>query len=451
MKQHVPKTLSFNLLLIGLLASPLLVQAQFFTQPGNGDLVAGYRKTGTHQGTNELVAFLINVTNLLTLSPGATITMNNVPAARLTDAFTSDYTFLQWSVFGANYNPSNWSTPLGNFPVATVWYTLPRTNQSVQTVPKVRYSKNNQTSLGLSMASIGSGATSIGSQLPGGTNVNNNTILVREPVQSAYTAFLLSAAMGDQSNPSLGDFGGSVFNFSVEQITPSPFSSSVILDLYESAPAAGVLPPVTYVDPITGSTTSVYYVGYFTLQPSGTLTFTRATAAPPAPTISSVSPTPTVGSSFAAPLTIAGGNFVSGCTVLFTNRDTLDTSSPAVTFNSASSLSVSNVFGTVPHNWNVTVVNPGNSASTPFPFSVTAPSQPVMSVPVINVSGTQVTLSGVNGTGSYGYLVLGSSNLNIPVSQWTKLQTNTFAPNGSFSTSIPVNPANPQYFYRIQP
>jgi hypothetical protein len=168
MKKYVPKTLSFNLLLIGLLASPLLVQAQFFPQQGNGDLVAGYRKTGAHQGTNELVAFLINVTNLLVLSPGQTITMSNVPPARLTDAFSTDYTFLQWSVFGANYNTSsNWSTPLGNFPQATLWYTLPRTNQSVQTTPKVRYAKNNQQAVSTSMVSIGIGASSISSALPG--------------------------------------------------------------------------------------------------------------------------------------------------------------------------------------------------------------------------------------------------------------------------------------------
>ena len=453
MKRYLSKTTRFIVLLLCFAVSPLLVQAQYFNAPSYGDLVVGYRKTGSHQGTNELVAFLTNVTNLLSLPIGTTLTMSNVPPARLTDSFSSDYTFIQWAVWGANYNNPNptWNTPLGNFPPSTIWYTLPRANQSVQTTPKNRYSKGSQTGLGTSMSSIGTGATTIGGQL-GTTNVDNNTILVREPVQSAYTAFLETANMGDKNDPTLGDFGGTVFSFSVEQITPSPFTSPVRCDLYESAPAPSTLPPATYVDPITGSTTSVYFVGYFELQPSGTLTFTRAAASTTTPpSVTSVNPSPVTGSSLSQALTINGANFVSGCTVYLTNTDTSAVSSPTVTFNSSSSLTVSNVFTTVPHNWSVAVVNPDNSTSGGFPFTSVAPSHPSMGIPVFNSGHTQITLTGTGGAPNLGYYVLGSSNVTTALTLWTRIQTNNFAADGSFSCSLPVDPAQHQYFFRVQP
>jgi hypothetical protein len=136
------------------------------------------------------------------------------------------------------------------------------------------------------MISIGNGANTISGQLPGGTNANNNTVLVREPFVQAYSQFYLTSFMGDFNNSTIGDLGGQVFNFSIEQKTPSPFSSSVRSDLYQSAPAPGTFPSnKTYVDPITGNTTNVYYVGYFDLSPAGVLTFTRDTegSQPPPP------------------------------------------------------------------------------------------------------------------------------------------------------------------------
>src|SRR5579863_4459452 len=180
MKQSFLKWLKFNLVVLGFVASPALVQAQyFFNDPGNGDLLAGFRKTGAHQGTNELVVYLGNVTNFLALPIGATITMSNVPPARLTDAFSSDYMFLQWSVIGANYNLSSpWMTPLGAFPQSTLWYTLPRTNPAIQTKPKVRFTSTQQAEAATSMLGVGLGANTISSELPGNTNADNNTILV---------------------------------------------------------------------------------------------------------------------------------------------------------------------------------------------------------------------------------------------------------------------------------
>jgi hypothetical protein len=107
------------------------------------------------------------------------------------------------------------------------------------------------------------------------TNDNNNSLLVREPYQPQYASSAVTAFMGDINDSTFGDLGGSVFNFSVEQTCPGSFSNSVRADLYQSAPSGG-----SYTDPTTGSKTTVYYMGYFDLSPTGVLTFTRQVTVP---------------------------------------------------------------------------------------------------------------------------------------------------------------------------
>ena len=99
-------------------------------------------------------------------------------------------------------------TPLGNFPQSTLCDTLPRTNASTPTQPKSRFATSAQAEAATSINSIGNGANTVSTQLPGGTNADNNTVLVREPFQSAYQAFDLTTFMGDAQNPAIGDLGG---------------------------------------------------------------------------------------------------------------------------------------------------------------------------------------------------------------------------------------------------
>ena len=130
------------------------------------------------------------------------------------------------------------------------------------------------------MVSVGSGAASISANL-GSSNIDNNAVLVREPINDPND---LSSFIGDSLNPAVGNFG-STLPFSVESTTPATFSSAASSDLYQSCPSGTT-------DPKSGLTTgAAYFVGYFTLAPSGTMTFTRAatnavTLPPPAPTLS---------------------------------------------------------------------------------------------------------------------------------------------------------------------
>jgi autotransporter-associated beta strand protein len=68
------------------------------------------------------------------------------------------------------------------------------------------------------------------------------------------------------------------------------------------------------------------------------------------------------------------------------------------------------------------VVTGGVSASTPGVNSIT-------------VSGPDLIFSGTNGMNGHIYYVLGSSNVALPLSQWTSLETNTFSPMGTFSVT----------------
>jgi autotransporter-associated beta strand protein len=66
----------------------------------------------------------------------------------------------------------------------------------------------------------------------------------------------------------------------------------------------------------------------------------------------------------------------------------------------------------------------------------------------VSVSGTTLNISATNGTPSGNYVLLGSTNVALPVAQWIPLLTNAFDGSGSFnlSTNI-VNPGVPVQFY----
>jgi len=78
----------------------------------------------------------------------------------------------------------------------------------------------------------------------------------------------------------------------------------------------------------------------------------------------------------------------------------------------------------------------------------------IISVPVLQfgfpvLSGNSLTLGGSGGTNGGQYVVLASTNVALPVTNWTRIQTNTFDSNGNFSFGDLVNPAVPTRFYRI--
>jgi hypothetical protein len=262
-----------NLAIVVVLVLPEIASAQYFTA-GKGDLLLGFRKPSG--GTYELLVNVGNITNFMAQPVGTVIPINNFSPTQLSDAFSS-YGSIQWSVSATFLGAGPGSTWSG-FPLDTIWYTLPRDNPGTQTSSPSRLSDSVQSNVKQSINSIGVDAYDVGTSL-GATNQDNNPILVREP--AGYNNETYSIFVEDPQNNLIGDFGGYMPS-TVENTTPASFTSAVVSDLYQSVPNGSV-------DPTTGTSSGpAYYIGYFTLNPNGTMTFTRAVAQPPAPRIVSI-------------------------------------------------------------------------------------------------------------------------------------------------------------------
>ncbi|TAL04782.1 MAG: hypothetical protein EPO07_04735 [Verrucomicrobia bacterium] len=76
----------------------------------------------------------------------------------------------------------------------------------------------------------------------------------------------------------------------------------------------------------------------------------------------------------------------------------------------------------------------------------------VQNPPVISsvaVSGGNLIGSGSGGPTNSPYYVLTTTNLAVPVTNWTRLQTNQFGNTGTFSFTNAIAPGVPQSFYRL--
>jgi autotransporter-associated beta strand protein len=79
----------------------------------------------------------------------------------------------------------------------------------------------------------------------------------------------------------------------------------------------------------------------------------------------------------------------------------------------------------------------------------TAPATP----PVFNAvtaEGANLVMSGTNGPANGTYYVLSSTNVALPLANWSRIATNQFNPSGAFNLTNPFNPAVPELFYRLQ-
>ena len=88
-----------------------------------------------------------------------------------------------------------------------------------------------------------------------------------------------------------------------------------------------------------------------------------------------------------------------------------------------------------------------NSVSSNATFTIISP----LHITSIGLSGSTLTLKAANGLTNGTYYLLMSTNVTLPLSQWTPVLTNAFDQNGnlSLSTNI-INPADAQKFYILQ-
>jgi hypothetical protein len=84
----------------------------------------------------------------------------------------------------------------------------------------------------------------------------------------------------------------------------------------------------------------------------------------------------------------------------------------------------------------------------PFASVIAPPAPPVLSG--VSLTGTNLIFTGTNGTAGANYLVLTTTNLQQPSTNWTILSTNQFGPGGAVNFTNPLDPARSQLFYRLR-
>ncbi len=438
MKKFSLKRLGSKLALLTLLAAPGLANAQLFSYNQYGDVLAGFRQTSP-AGSYELVVDLGSVTNFLNLTIGTTINITNYSTSQMTNAFTS-FGKLQWSAFASFPGSlSSWVTPLGSFPKDTLWYTLPAPNATTQSPVASRDYYNSQSVTKNLITSVGNGALSIANYLAV-TNANSNALLVREPV--TYAAYILTAFIGDSLNPAIGDFGdyggggsGSPLPYSVENTNPASFTAPTRDDFYQ-------LCPITYADPINGSTTNTYYLGYFLMYPNGSMTFTRAaqSVVTPPPT-AGFSGSPTTG--FAPLQTVftdaSSGSITNWVWSFGDGQSVTNTSNASVnhTYTSAGSYTVT-----------LTVAGSGGANADSQTSYIVVSSTPTIST--VTKSGGNLVMGGTGNPAGTQYRILTSTNLSLPLASWTPVTTNSFLPDGSYSYTNSTG-QNAAFFRLVSP
>jgi len=80
-----------------------------------------------------------------------------------------------------------------------------------------------------------------------------------------------------------------------------------------------------------------------------------------------------------------------------------------------------------------------------------APTRPA-NILGVTVSGNNLVINGtnLNGGQSFHYAVLTSTNLTVPLTNWTALSTNSFNANGTFSYTNAINPTNLAAFFSVK-
>jgi hypothetical protein len=99
----------------------------------------------------------------------------------------------------------------------------------------------------------------------------------------------------------------------------------------------------------------------------------------------------------------------------------------------------------------VASVNPNGSTNSTAVNAVVTSSSPPQITTVQLVNGDLV-FSGSAGSGNAGlqYSILASTNLLLPVSQWTPLMTNYFDGAGNFASTNAITPGSLQVFYLLK-
>jgi PKD repeat protein len=423
------------LVVLGLLAMLPAAEASGPFSAQYADLCLGFRKTGTYPSVYECVVDIGQATAYTGMAPGTTTTISQFTAAQLNPDTYASLTNLSWSVTGFVQTTNQ---PAG-YPASTLWISVPRTVAGGSTTAPARSSASTQAQAIANINGIFLGAEYFSGTYAAGP-VNTATF-VQEQNNAAGNPQYYSYFMGDLNYSTIGDLqgtaptstNGSLIN--LEFTTAAPFTSPAQADLYEVRPSylsAGR--PATnlfIVDPNTGLTTGPgAYVGYFSLSPSGTMTFTRA-AAP----VASFTGTPLTGS---APLTVVFNNTSSGTITnwswsfgdghTFTNTASGTATNTYTTAGSYTvKLTVTGALGTNTSSVTNYVVVSGGGTPAPVASFTGAPTNGFAPLTVILTDTSTGTVTNRLWSFGDGHTYTNGTSLYA---------TNTYTTNGAFTVSL---------------
>jgi PKD repeat protein len=395
------------------------------------DLQLEFRKTSANIEQYEMVVNIGSITNYLNVSPGTTINVTNYTVNQLHTMCPDNLANLQWAVFAADYNNSlgDWTPPGTNtFTIGTLWYTWPRTSISTPTTnaPPLRNPRGTQENGAGLMDGVANGAIDFYNNYP---NASNSAYCVLEPYNDQPDDNI--DPLIQPNNSSIASFGLS--SSTIESVTASPFSTVSVSDLYELTPS-GTHPSPIY-DPISGSATQAYYIGYFTLNTDGTMTFTRAGGSAPSAPVASFIGSPTA-------------IFVSQ-SVTFTNTSTGSFSNSDWSFGDGNVTTNSNA-GNVSNTYNTAGEGTGGSNLATSNSYVVVKPQAVLGKPVMQ-GGTNFIFNGTNGPAGAQYRILTATNVAQALVNWTPVFTNTFNNDGTYGFTNASSTNKARFFRLVSP
>ena len=197
------------------------------------------------------------------------------------------------------------------------------------------------------------------------------------------------------------------------------------------------------VDPLTGLTNGAAdYLGYFTLNPNGTMTFTRAAAVTP-PSAGTVSGSAT--------------NGFAGLPVVFTNTASGGITNWVWDFGNGTVITnttggnVTNTYAAAgSYTVTLTVYGPGGSSAKILAnYIVTSPTPKFGSM--VLLSGGNLVMGGSNCPAGLQYRILTTTNAALAVSNWIPVVTNYFRPDGTYSYTNNTTTNQDAYFRLISP
>ncbi len=234
--------------LSGILLTTGIAHAQLFNYTSR-DLVAEFRRTGSPDVTIDLGS----VDSFTSLSPGQTVDLTSRYSPSLLNSDFGGLDSLSFSVIGTH--KLSLSDPTD--PVNTSWLTVPRADPDTGTSAPNRYGNSKSQNISSDISGIlGDGSThgalvyAASASYPPSTStalvIPTSGVAAANSFSTLYTG--------------TGGLKSLVASPGIEKTTPSDFSSGVVRsDLYEYLPGS--------------PTTKASYLGVFTLESDGVLTF----------------------------------------------------------------------------------------------------------------------------------------------------------------------------------